>query len=242
MIETLLLDFYGTIAHYGDDIHDGEERTWRQIFERLVRHRPELSFDRFLAEWKGQYQRQLTLDEVTEESVFYTKIALTCSRCGVEPESRMVVEMGRACLETWHRHIHLPVETGRVLSHLAGRYRLGLVSNFDHPAHLRGLLARHDLTKFFTVVLISGDIGITKPDRRIFEMALERIGARAAATAFVGDSLQDDIAGARAAGCLPILVDPTGNHHDYHGLKVRSLIEILDLDLVAGGTAPARGT
>lgn len=240
MIDTLLLDFYGTVAHYGDDIREGEERSWRQIFERLVHRRAELTFDRFLATWQSEYQLFLDPDQVTEGSVFLTKIALTCRRCGVDPEARMVEEMGQACLETWHRHIHLPAGVADVLAGLADRFRLGLVSNFDHPPYLRGLLARHDLTRFFQVVVISGEVGVNKPDRRIFELALGRLGASATSTAFAGDNLNDDVAGARAAGCLPILMDPRDAHPRHRGLRVRRLDEILELDLAAADATPDR--
>ena len=241
MIDTLLLDFYGTIARYGDDIREGEELTWRQIFDRLRRSRPSLRFADFLGEWKSQYERRLEPDEITEGSVFLTKIALTCRRCGVEPEPRMLDEMGTACLETWHRHIHLPPQTSGVLGRLSRRFRLGLVSNFDHPAHLKDLLSRHRLTAYFEVVVISGDVGVNKPDRRIFELALEGMGGTASCAAYVGDSIRDDVGGARAAGCLPILIDPSDRHPDFEGLRVRSLLEILALDLDGWRAAAAPG-
>jgi HAD superfamily hydrolase (TIGR01509 family) len=57
-------------------------------------------------------------------------------------------------------------------------------------------------------VIDSTIVGATKPDPRIFELALERAGSTAAATVHVGDALGNDVAGATAAGITPIHFDP----------------------------------
>lgn len=49
-------------------------------------------------------------------------------------------------------------------------------------------------------VLISGDVGFVKPDRRIFRLAEERLGLRVEDTWYAGDSFTNDIAGAAQAG------------------------------------------
>ncbi|HYB31444.1 MAG TPA: HAD family hydrolase [Solirubrobacteraceae bacterium] len=57
-------------------------------------------------------------------------------------------------------------------------------------------------------VIDSTVVGAAKPDPRIFEIALERAGATPGATVHVGDTLVNDVAGARAAGITPIHFDP----------------------------------
>lgn len=57
-------------------------------------------------------------------------------------------------------------------------------------------------------VIDSTVVGTAKPDRRIFEIALERAGATATETVHVGDALANDVGGARAAGITPIHFDP----------------------------------
>jgi 4-nitrophenyl phosphatase len=74
-------------------------------------------------------------------------------------------------------------------------------------------------------------VSIGKPDRPLFDMALERMGCRPAEAAMVGDSLSTDIAGGRSAGMFTIWVDPEGSA-DAEGradLVVRSLEELRDL-------------
>ena len=58
--------------------------------------------------------------------------------------------------------------------------------------------------------MISDEAGCAKPDRRIFEIALERLGLKPAEMAYVGDS-PEDVQGALASGSTPIRIcrDPS---------------------------------
>lgn len=75
-------------------------------------------------------------------------------------------------------------------------------------------------------VIDSTRVGAAKPDPHIFRVALERVGVDAGATVHVGDSLADDIAGARAAGITPIHFDPLRGCRARDHRHVRSLAGI----------------
>jgi putative hydrolase of the HAD superfamily len=86
----------------------------------------------------------------------------------------------------------------RLLSQLAGRYRLGMVSNFY--GNLATVCDELGLRPYLGVIADSTDVGWTKPDPHIFRHALDELGVTAAEAAFVGDSLARDMAGARGIG------------------------------------------
>ena len=65
-------------------------------------------------------------------------------------------------------------------------------------------LERCGLAPYVSALVTSEEAGIQKPDPRIFEMALEQLGLEAGETAMVGDVWRTDIAGAQAAGLLPL--------------------------------------
>jgi len=65
-------------------------------------------------------------------------------------------------------------------------------------------IERFMLERYFAICLIEGDLGFGKPDRRVFEMALERLDVRPAQAWMVGDDLERDIAGAQTLGILSI--------------------------------------
>ena len=95
-----------------------------------------------------------------------------------------------------------------VLSRLASRYRLGLVSNFY--GNLETVCADLGLHGLFAVIVDSARVGWTKPDPRIFQRALDDIGAAPNGATFVGDSPSRDMAGARGVGMRHIWLVPAG--------------------------------
>ena len=104
--------------------------------------------------------------------------------------------------------------------------RLTVVSNAN--GRLCNLMDRLGLTRQFHCVLDSCDIGVEKPDPRLFEIALERSGARAGSTIHVGDLYQIDVVGARAAGLRGVLLDQAGLYEGVDCPRVRSLGELVE--------------
>jgi HAD superfamily hydrolase (TIGR01509 family) len=84
--------------------------------------------------------------------------------------------------------------------------RLGLVSNLTLlPPLVREDLDRMSLGSRLDATVFSSEVGVRKPDPRIFREALERLGSEPAETVFVGDRLYDDISGAQAVGMRAVL-------------------------------------
>jgi putative hydrolase of the HAD superfamily len=103
--------------------------------------------------------------------------------------------------------MHVDDETLDTLRELRARgLRLGIVSNMT----LRADLMRQDLDRLGIGPLVdattfSSETGVRKPDPRIFQTALERVGAGPSETVFVGDRLLDDVVGARGVGMRTVL-------------------------------------
>jgi REG-2-like HAD superfamily hydrolase len=76
---------------------------------------------------------------------------------------------------------------------------VAVISNWD--VRLRPLLEQLGVTAWIDVAIVSGEVDVEKPDPRIFAIACERAGVRAADAVHVGDSARTDVAGAVAAGC-----------------------------------------
>lgn len=103
----------------------------------------------------------------------------------------------------------VPGDTLPTLDALRARgYRLGVISNAD--GRVPTLLRELGLADRFEVILDSHLVGVEKPDPRIFGLALDALDVPAAAAMYVGDFPAVDVAGARAAGLSPVLLDPLG--------------------------------
>jgi putative hydrolase of the HAD superfamily len=83
-----------------------------------------------------------------------------------------------------------------------------VVSNWDVSLH--DVLERTRLRALVDGVVTSAEFGAAKPDPAIFARALEIAGAQAGEAVHAGDDLDADVAGARAAGIEPVLVDRDG--------------------------------
>ncbi len=86
----------------------------------------------------------------------------------------------------------------------AAGLRLVVTSNWD--CSLPAVLADAGLRSLVDGVVTSAEVGVTKPARQIFETALEVAGCGPEEAVCVGDSLEHDVAGARAAGIEAILI------------------------------------
>jgi len=110
--------------------------------------------------------------------------------------------------DRFHRDaVRTTERNARVLSRLADRYRLGIVSNFT--GNLSCCLAELGLTNYFQTVSDSGVLGTSKPDPEIFHTTLAALDVEPAAAWIVGDNLDADIRPARTLGlCTCWLTEP----------------------------------
>jgi len=84
------------------------------------------------------------------------------------------------------------------LSDLVRDHALCVLSNFD--CRLRTILAGHGLDRFFQHIILSSEVGASKPHPRMFATTLRMLNAQAEMSLHVGDDPRCDIAGAQAAG------------------------------------------
>lgn len=119
-----------------------------------------------------------------------------------------------------------------VLDALAGRVRMALVTNGLSEVQ-RARIERLDLERYFDAVVISSEVGVTKPRREIFDLTFERLGSPDPAGAvMIGDSLGSDIRGGRDYGIATCWYNPHGAiaaPDDAPTHEVRRLSEILSL-------------
>lgn len=88
-------------------------------------------------------------------------------------------------------------------------HRLGLLTN-GCSAFQRRKLARFELEPYFELILVEGELGFGKPDRRVFERALDFFGCAAAEVWMIGDNLEADVAGAQRVGMSAVWHDAYG--------------------------------
>ena len=84
-------------------------------------------------------------------------------------------------------------------------YRMAVISNWDH--RLKPLLADLQLTDYFEAIVLSVDVGATKPAGKIFEHTLSLLKLPPPAVLYIGDSMEEDVIGPRECGMAALLLD-----------------------------------
>jgi HAD superfamily hydrolase (TIGR01509 family) len=222
MIETVFLDAGGVLVN----------PNWDRVADTLVRHGVDVT-PAALAAAEPHAKRQLdtgTAVQATRDSARgWLYFNLVLQHAGLALSERTEAAL-RELAEYHARHNlweSVPAEVPASLDRLraAGR-RLVVVSNANGT--LRAHFARLGLAERFDVLVDSCDEGVEKPDPRIFQLALERAGARAETTLHAGDFYYVDVVGARAAGLEAWLVDAAGLYADHDVPRVPSLAALVD--------------
>lgn len=139
----------------------------------------------------------------------------------------------------WYFHLYpganVPLPGAReMLSQLGKDYKLGVIAN--QPGMVRAELDRFDLTKYFSELVISDEVGLHKPDPRIFEHALMSVKADPSHCVMVGDRVDNDIRPAKSMGMRTVWLDndytamPYEPQDDYERKYIESYLRITGLD------------
>jgi beta-phosphoglucomutase len=119
--------------------------------------------------------------------------------------------------------------------------RLGLpmavLSNW--ATHLRDTLRRVDLLDYFEFLIVSSEVGLAKPDRRIFDLAVDRANYPRQRLLYVGDHVGDDVEGALGAGLDAVLVDRRDRQPEALCPRIGSLEELAGYVRLPAGPARA---
>ena len=147
--------------------------------------------------------------ESETSAVWVGMYSLLCRRLGLDADAerlarRVYDEFGLA--SRWRAYDDVASAFDRLAARGLG---LGLISNWDR--RLSGLMDGLGLNENLTAIISSADVGLHKPDPRIFELACERLGVAPHEAVHVGDHHYADVLGARAVGMAPVLIDRHDN-------------------------------
>jgi len=222
MIRSILFDIDGTLIDHG---HSQE-----MALRRLHRHLDlqEAGLDDFVEEWKRvgkKYFDEYARGNVTlaEQRIFRVQEAL--GRFGREIGYHGAYGLFEIYLSFYKDYWTLYPEVKGVLSGLKSRYKLGVISNGDSCGQ-REKLTMTGISDMFDTIVISEDIGVAKPDPKIFYHALGELGVKPQESLYVGDDLVADIDGARASGMVDVYLNRNDDEHSHATFTINSLDEL----------------
>lgn len=222
-ISTVLFDAGGTLVHVD---HGFLQRTLRRagidVTRRQVREAEcasKTAVDR---------RMQATVAD-TDETRRHPYFAAMLDRLGVAPErAGLLLQAIEAEHQQHNLWRNMLPSTPRVLAALRARgVTLGVVSNSD--GRIFSVLDRCGITGFFDVIIDSHEVGVEKPDPRIFDFALSKAQARPEEALYVGDIYSIDVVGAQHARIQPVLIDSVGCYATADCTRIQHLRELLTI-------------
>ncbi|QSB13277.1 HAD-IA family hydrolase [Natronosporangium hydrolyticum] len=186
MLRPVIFDLFHTLLHGVDDERD------RVVGEMalLVGADPAELVAAYHASWRERLVRW-DVEETVE---------VLARRLGVTPTAEQLAQAG-ALRRAFAAGLLATVSAGtlEVLDSVrASGHPMALISNAT--AEAAAAWSQCNLASRFDVAVFSCEVGLAKPDPKIYRVAAERLGADPAECVFVGDGADDELAGAAAVG------------------------------------------
>ena len=141
--------------------------------------------------------------DITFQEFDDMRIAL--ARQGLDGNSAAIKHFGLT-KTPWHSEDEVPYPDAKstLAALIQMGYKLGIIANQKLGTAER--LENWGLRQYFDVIVSSAEIGYAKPDKRIFEKALEMAGCTARESVMVGDRLDNDMIPAKALGMRTVWI------------------------------------
>lgn len=135
---------------------------------------------------------------------------------GQTPTADVVETLMGMRKEIFKEVITAPDGVGELLGDLAANLRLGFISNYPCGATIRDALDRFGWTGWFDSIVISGEVGVVKPHRRIYERSVAELEVTPGECVYIGDNWLGDVQGAKGFGMRAIY---TTQYESYEGFQ-----------------------
>jgi putative hydrolase of the HAD superfamily len=146
------------------------------------------------------------LGKITKENLRSERFRKTFIQLGVKPEL-VPHQFEDDYVRISPTKTNLFEGSEKVLAYLQQRYALHIISNGFKETTLTKM-SLSGLNPYFKNVIISEDVGVNKPDKAVFEYALNKAGATKEESIMVGDSIEADVRGAQDFGIRAIFFNP----------------------------------
>lgn len=211
MIQAVLFDLGDTLLHFetGDRkklLHAVVRPVYDGVCEMGYQPPAYEAYSR-IAKW--QFLRAFLWSRIRRREVrLMHEIRRVHSTMRLNLTEEETIEVTRRCLPAVREFFTKDASAVEVISELDGAgYKLGIVSNTVMPgATIDDFLEREGLLSYFPVRVYSSEVGFMKPNRRIFQLAVDRLDIAPEKTFFVGDRLDNDVRGAARLGMKTILI------------------------------------
>lgn len=217
-----ITDIFFDLDHTLWDFDKNSELTFETIFKT---YEVDLAVKDFLQVYLPvniKYWKLFRDGKIAQENLRYKRLSEVFEKLNFKASDQLINDLALAYIEHLPNYNHLFPNTFEVLNYLSRTYKLHIITNgFYDVQHKK--LGNSKLSPYFQTVTTSEDAGVKKPNKLIFEYALDLANTHASQSIMIGDSLEADVQGAKAMGIEAIYF---GHETAYEGLKIKDLNEL----------------
>ena len=229
-IKAIFFDYGGTLCDY----YPSNEEVWARIANRLgVSVSPDDPRIREgIRHQLLEYERlNIPFMELSKQDL-HTLYCLVLTTVGIDGENAQGIIEAEFRAREQGRLYELYPETPNTLQKIKQKgFKIGLISNTvgqDALKRRRSSMKDQGILQFFDTITLSSEVGVWKPHKEIFEIALREIGIKKPEEAMlVGDSPIEDLKGAQNAGLIPVFLDRFDWFAPENVIKIKVLTDIL---------------
>jgi len=211
------------------DFETNSKQALRQIFEeQKLGERGVPSYDKFHSVYlpiNDRYWARYHNQIVSKEKLRLGRFLDTLREFSID-DTDLAETMAQSYIDISPKMTALFTDAIEVLQYLQEKYTLHLITNgFAEVQWIK--IENSGLKPFFEHIIISEEVGTQKPDKAIFEIAMNKANTNSAESVMIGDNYNTDIVGARNAGMDQIFFNPKKNRkREPVTFEITTLIEL----------------
>ncbi|MDT0552594.1 YjjG family noncanonical pyrimidine nucleotidase [Urechidicola vernalis] len=207
------------------DFDKNSALTFKKIFEL---NRIPVNVEKFLNYYQNinlKYWRLYRVDKVTKEQLRYGRLKDTFEILKIDFSDDVISKLSEDYITYLSTFNHLFHGTHELLTYLKTKYTLHIITNgFIEVQNKK--LENSGIRKYFDQIITSEQVGVKKPNSKVFKYALQKAGAINTESFMIGDSWEADIMGAKNYG-LNVIYCNFGNETVGESIpSVKNLLEI----------------
>ena len=210
------------------DFETNSDKTFSYIFER---NGIPMELERFADTYRPinkKYWKLFREEKVTKADLRYKRLKEAFVSLNCDASDELIHTLSEEYIAYLSGHNALFENALDVLAYLEQKYKLHIITNGFEEVQFKKL-KNSKLLPFFDQVVTSENVGVKKPDPRIFHYALEVAGASSHESMMIGDNFEADILGAKNVGMRTIFCEFNGEIATEEVTSIRNLIELKDI-------------
>jgi putative hydrolase of the HAD superfamily len=220
-----ITDIFFDLDHTLWDFDKNSELTFESIFKYYKVDLPLGDFLEVYLPVNRKYWKLFREGKIEQENLRFHRLSEVFETLKFTASDKLIDDLSRAYIDHLPNNNHLFPNTFEVLNYLSKNYKLHIITNgFYDVQHKK--LGNSKLSPYFKTITTSEDAGVKKPNRIIFEYALDLAKTKHSQSIMIGDSLEADVEGAKAIGIDAIFF---GYDTNYQGLQIQNLNELKTL-------------